>query len=163
VVGRGAALPRPTLRATTPFRVGVGFLVVGFTADVLDVPVFALPVVRVGLRVLAAFAFATVALAFDPAALVSLACLVIRGAGRVSTCADVAAIVALSADLSVSRAMLRAGASRGLALMFTGCQVYEDPIALCLRNSRAASSWVRRPRCVYVPGFTLFCLLIYGT
>jgi hypothetical protein len=32
-----------------------------------------------------------------------------------------------------------------------------------LRNSRAASSCVRRPRCVYLPGFTLFCLLICET
>jgi hypothetical protein len=38
-----------------------------------------------------------------------------------------------------------------------------DAITLCLRNSRAASSWLRRPRCVYIPGFTLFCLLIWGS
>ena len=33
-----------------------------------------------------------------------------------------------------------AAVSHGLALVFTGCQVCGDPIALCLRNSRAASS-----------------------
>jgi hypothetical protein len=149
------------LRASTAFR--VGFVVVRFIAVVIALPVFALPVVLFDLRVLAVFAFAAFALALDGAALVAVMFLVTREAGRVSTSGNVSTIVSLSADLSVSRAASPAGASRGLVLVFIGCHVCGGPIALCLRNSRAASSWVRRPRCVYVPGFTLFCLLICGT
>jgi hypothetical protein len=160
VARRGAAPPRP-LRAGTAFR--VDFLLAPFFAVVTALPVFALPVVLFDLRVLAVFTFAAFALAFDGAVFVAVVFLVIREAGRLSTCGDVSTIVSLSADLSVSRAASPAGARHGLALVFTGCQVCGDPIALCLRNSRAASSWLRRPRCVYVPGFTLFCLLICGT
>jgi hypothetical protein len=149
VAGRDAAPPRPTLRARTAFR--VGFVVVRFIAVLFD------------LRVVAVFTFAAFALAFDGAVFVAVVFPVIREAGRLSTCGDVSTIVSLSADLSVSRSTSPAGARHGLALVFTGCQVCGDPIALCLRNSRAASSWLRRPRCVYVPGFTLFCLLICGT
>jgi hypothetical protein len=161
VAGRDAAPPRPTLRARTAFR--VGFVVVRFIAVVLTLPVVALPVVLFDLRVVAVFTFAAFALAFDGAVFVAVVFPVIREAGRLSTCGDVSTIVSLSADLSVSRSTSPAGARHGLALVFTGCQVCGDPIALCLRNSRAASSWLRRPRCVYVPGFTLFCLLICGT
>jgi hypothetical protein len=122
-----------------------------------------LPVVVFDLRILAVLAFAVFALAFDRAALVAVMFLVTREAERVSTCGDLSTIVSLSADVSVSRAASPTGASRGPVLVFTGCHVCGDPIALCLRNSRAPSSWVRRPRCVYIPGFTLFCLLICGT
>ena len=161
MVGRRAA-PRPlTLRARTAFR--VAFVVVRFRAVVLALPVVALPVVLFDLRVLAVFAFVAVALTFDGTALVAVVFLVTREDGRVSACGDVSAIVSLSADFSVSRAASPAGASHGFVLVFSGCHVCGDPIALCLRNSRAASSWVRRPRCVYLPGFTLFCLLISGT
>jgi hypothetical protein len=149
------------LRANTAFR--VGFVVVRFIAVAIGLPVRALAVVLFDLRVLAVFAVAAFALAVDGAALVAATFLVTREAGRVSTCGDVSTIVSLSADVPVSRAALAAGASDGLLLVFTGCHVCGDPIALCLRNSRAASSWVRRPRCVYIPGFTLFCLLICGT
>lgn len=149
------------MRASTAFR--LGFVVVRFMAGVIALAVFALPVVLFDLRVLAVFTFAAFALAFDGAVFVAVVFPVVREAGRLSTCGDVSTIVSLSADLSVSRAASPAGARHGLALVFTGCQVCGDPIALCLRNSRAASSWLRRPRCVYVPGFTLFCLLICGT
>jgi hypothetical protein len=68
------------LRASTAFRVG---LVVRFIAVVTALPVFALPVVFFDLRVLAVFAFAAFALAFDGAALVAVVFLVTREAGRV--------------------------------------------------------------------------------
>ena len=158
MLGRGAARPPETLRANTAFR--VGFVVVRFIAVAIGLPVRALAVVLFDLRVLAVFAVAAFALAVDGAALVAVMFLVTREAGRVSACGDASS---LPADVSVSRAASPAGASDGLLLVFTGCHVCGDPIALCLRNSRAASSWVRRPRCVYIPGFTLFCLLICGT
>ena len=161
MVGRGAARPPETLRANTAFR--VGFVVVRFIAVAIGLPVLALAVVLFDLRVLAVFAVAAFALAVDGAALVATTFLVTREARRVSTCGDVSTIVSLPAELSVSRAASPAGAGHRLLLVFTGCHVCGDPIALCLRNSRAASSWVRRPRCVYIPGFTLFCLLICGT
>jgi hypothetical protein len=148
------------LRPGTAVRFG---FVVCFIAVVIALPVFALLVVLFDLRVLAVFAFAAFALAFDAAAVVAFIFLVTRLAGRVSTCGDVSTILSLSADLSVSRAASPAGDSRGLVLVFTGCHGRGGPLALCLRNSRAASSWVRRPRWVYIPGFTLFCLLICGT
>src|SRR5687767_10085367 len=53
--------------------------------------------------------------------------------------------------------------SRGSPSRFTGCQVCSEPTERCFAISLAASSWVRRPRWVYIPGFTLFCLLICGT
>jgi hypothetical protein len=59
-------------------------------------------------------------------------------AGRVFARDEVAAFVSVSPNRSVSRAA-PAGASRGV-LVFTGCQVWGDAKALCLRNSRAASS-----------------------
>jgi hypothetical protein len=161
VVGRDAALPPPTLRASTAFRFGL--LVVGFIAFGMALPVVALPVGLFDLPVLAAFAFAAFAFAVDGAGLVAVMFLVTREAGRVATCGDVSTIDSLSADLSVSRAASPAGASRGRVLVLTGCHVCWDPVALCLRNSRAVSSWVRRPRWVYLPGFTLFCLLICET
>jgi hypothetical protein len=145
------------LRASTVFRVGL--VLVRFFALLLALLVFASPVVFVILRVLGVFAFAAFALAIDGAALVPV---VTREVGRVATCGDVStAIVPLSADLFVSRAASPAG--QGLVLVFTGCHVSGDRIALCFRSSRAASSRVSRPRCVYIPGFTLFCLLICGT
>jgi hypothetical protein len=149
------------LRADTAFRVGLVALC--FIAVVVALPVFALPVVLFDLRVLAVFAFGAFALAFDGTALVAVTFLVTRRAGRVSTCGDVSTILSLSGEVSLPRAVSPAGASRGLVLVFTGCHGCGDPLALCLRNSRAASSWVSRPRCVYIPGFTLFCLLICGT
>ena len=81
MVGRGAAPPPPTLRASTAFRVGL--VVVRFIAVVVALPVFALPVVLFDLRVLGVFAFAAFALAFDGAALVAVVFLVTREAGRV--------------------------------------------------------------------------------
>jgi hypothetical protein len=161
VVGRGAAPRPPTLRARTAFR--VGFVVVRSIAVLRGLPAFALPVVLFDVRVLAVFVCAAFALAFDGAALVAVIFLVTREAGRVLTRRGVSTIVSLSAELSVSRAASPAGAGHGVLLVFTGCHVCGDPSALCLRNSRAASSWVRRPRWVYIPGFTLFCLLICGT
>ena len=137
VAGRDAAPPRPTLRARTAFR--VGFVVVRFIAVVLILPVFAFPVVLFDFRVLAVFAFAAFALATVGADVVGVV-FVTREAGRLSICGDASAVVSLSADLSVSRAAPPAAVSHGLALVFTGCQVCGDPIALCLRNSRAASS-----------------------
>jgi hypothetical protein len=130
-----------------------------FFALLIALSVFVSPVVFVSLRVLAVFAFAAFALAIDGAALVAV---VTREAGRVSTRGDVSPVIApLSADVFVSRAASPAG--QGLVLVFTGCHVSGDRIALCFRSSRAASSRVSRPRCVYIPGFTLFCLLICGT
>jgi hypothetical protein len=60
-------------------------------------------------------------------------------AGRVFARDEVATFVSVPPNRSVSRAASPAGASRGV-LVFTGCQVWRDAKALCLRNSRAASS-----------------------
>ena len=99
--GRGAVLRPPTLRAGVAF--GAGLLVVGLFASETALPVLALPVVLFNLRVLAVFAFAAFACEF-------------RGAGA-------STIVSSSAGVAVSRAALRAGASRGPVSVFTGCQV----------------------------------------
>ena len=154
-VGRGAAR-RPRLFAAEAFR--VGFVVVRVVERVVAIPAFAVRVVLFDVRVLAVLPFA-VPLAFDGAALPAVMFFVTREAGRLRTRGESAPVVSLSDDFSVPPA----GASRTPVWRFTGCHVCGDPIRLCLRNSRAASSWVRRPRCVYIPGFTLFCLLICGT
>lgn len=107
--------------------------------------------------------FAAFGLAFDARGLGAVCSLVTREAGRFATRGERLPVVSLLAAGASAWAGLLVGAGRDVVLRLTGCQVCGDRIALCLRNSRAASSWVRRPRCVYVPGFTLFCLLICGT
>jgi hypothetical protein len=100
--------------------------------------------VVVALRLFAVAVFALAVVLFDPLGLV-----LFTGAALVGV------VFLVAADVPPISAC-------GFVL-FTGCHVCGDRIAVCLRNSRAASSGVRRPRCVYIPGFTLFCLLIYGT
>ena len=136
---------------------------VRFLVAAIALPGFAVPLVVLDLRVLALAGFAAFALACADAALVAFVFLVTREARRFTTRGDASSTVSVAADLSVSRAASPAGASVGRRWVFTGCQVCAEPMTLCLRNSRAASSWLRRPRCEYVPGFTLFCLLRYGT
>jgi hypothetical protein len=126
------------LRPRTAFR--AGFVVLRLVAIALALPVAALLTVLFVFRVLAGFVFTP----FDLAA-------------------DGATVVPSSSDAAAAGAALRARANRGSVFVFFGCHVWGELIRLCLRNSRAASSWVRRPRCVYIPGFTLFCLLIHGT
>lgn len=159
-VGRGAARRPRLFAAATAFR--VGFVAVRVIERVVAIPAFAVRIVLFDVRVLAVLPFA-VPLAFDGAALPAVTFFVSREAGRLRTRGESAPVVSLSDDFSVPRAVPPAGASRTLVWRFTGCHVCGDPITFCLRNSRAASSWVRRPRCVYIPGFTLFCLLICGT
>ena len=92
-----------------------------------------MPVIKLfDLRVLAVFALARGRAARrDRVAFITR---VTRRAG-----AGCVACASLSAERSVSRAASPAGASRGF-LVFTGCQMWGDAKALCLRNSRAASS-----------------------
>jgi hypothetical protein len=95
-----------------------------------------------GLRLVAVFALPAFGLTFDAAAVVTVVAfvfLVVREAGRAFARGAVAAfVVSPSADSAASTAS-PGGDSRGL-LVFTGCQVCGEPNALCLRNSRAASS-----------------------
>jgi len=114
-----------------------------------------LPAVFFDFRLLVAFAFAAVGLAFGlafggAARRARVAFLARRTrragigrvtgeAGRAFTRGEAAAWVSLSADPSVSGATSPAGPSSVL-LVFTGCHACVDPNALCLRNSRAASS-----------------------
>ena len=155
---RDAALRRPSSRFGAAFR---DDLAVRFVIVVAALPLFVLPVALFDVRAPAVFAFAASNFLFNGVVLVAVLFPVTRLAERGSGC-EVSSIVSLSADPS-ARSASPAGPSRGSFLVFTGCQVCGDPIVLCLRSSRAASSWVSRPRCVYVPGFTLFCLLICGT
>jgi hypothetical protein len=74
-----------------------------------------------------------------------------------------AVVAVLSAGAGASAFVDLMDLNQGCASRCTGCHVCCDPTSRCRRSSRAASSCVRRPRCVYIPGFTLFCLLICGT
>jgi hypothetical protein len=83
-------------------------------------------------------------------------------AGRASTSGIVSSSLPLSSVVSVPAAG-SFDSNRGNSFFFVGCHVCWEPTCRIFVSSRAASSGVSRPRCVYRSRFTLLCRLICGT